>query len=541
MGGFGLWTLQWLVFLGVFLSFYFFLRMICQRLDITSVTIIAAIGIACSLSCCFYKPEILSALMFCWTTFIFFCVKLTRRVFLFYLYPLIFALWVNLHGAFIIGLIFLALIFAGELLNRIFFSKESFTIKELTHLGAAFVLSLAATLLNPYGMDYLLDIYNGLTSNAYVSLINKYILAYLSLWPYLKVINVSFFRLGQTVWIMTIMMFFLGCLFLYELIKKRSCDFALLIVNVALYWKGMETSRASYFFPLAFFFSFFYLLHRMQLKNILSRATILSLLVFLFFFVNISYFNIRYGAGSKWFGVGLDSFVPVKEVSFLKKYHPEGPIFNDYVIGGYLVWDLYPDYKVFIDPRCSPFRKQVFPDYMAFTSIHVTGKDIQRFREKYPFKIAILHYRQLALIIDFLRAGGEWRLLYFEQNAAILIHKSLLSTISPEMGAVDLSPARFRNVQNPQVLLNIFYFYIHLDPNAGRYIYDIYKNNISDYYELKTEHLQAMDLAIWQRELELKLLKNGHTLTAPRLGTAPGKGDATSVRNDLSKLLPTSQ
>jgi len=22
-----------------------------------------------------------------------------------------------------------------------------------------------------------------------------------------------------------------------------------------------------------------------------------------------------------------------------------GPIFNDYVIGGYLLWDLYPDYK----------------------------------------------------------------------------------------------------------------------------------------------------------------------------------------------------
>jgi len=536
MGGFGLWIFQWLIFLGIFLSFYLFLRMIHQRLDVTGVTIIAAIGIACACACNYYKPELFSPLLFCWTIFIFFCVKLTRRKFLFYLYPFIFALWVNLHGAFVVGLVFLVLAFTGELLNRIIFPKESFTTKDLAHLGTACVLSLAATLLNPYGIDYLLSTYNMLTSD--MGLNNKYILAYFSLWPYLKDINVSFFRIGQTAWIMTMMMFIMGCLFLYELIKKRSCDFALLIVNVALYWKGMETSRTSYFFILAFFFSFFYLLHRLKLKNLPGKATILSLFFFLFFFVNISYFTIRYSTETKWFGAGLDSFVPVKEVSFLKKYRLEYPIFNDYVIGGYLLWNLYPDYKVFLDPRLMPFRKQVFPDYMAFTSIPVTSEAIQRFTKKYPFKIAILHYRELPLIFDFLRAGGEWRLLYFEQNAAILIHKSLLSTIPPEMGAVDLSPFRFRDVKNPQALLNIFYFYVHLDPKAGRFIYDIYKNNVSDYYKPKQEHLQGMDLAIRQKELETKSLTNGHMLPAPRLGTAPGKGDAASGRNDLSKPRP---
>ncbi len=540
MGGFGLWTIQWLIFIGVFVSFYIFLRLIRQRLDITSVTIIAAIGMACSIACSMYKPELFSALLFCWTVFIFFYVKLTRQTLTFYIYPLLFALWVNLHGAFLFGLIFLVLVFTGELLNRIFFSEESFTTKDLTHLGIACVLSFAATVLNPYGIDYPLSTYNGLTSSAaYMALINKYILAWLSLWPYLKDINVASFKLGQTAWIMTIMMFFGGCLFLYELIKKRACDFALLFVNVALYWKGMETSRASYFFPLAFFFSFFYLLHRLKLKNVLGKATILSLLVFFFFFASTSYLTVRYGAGSKWFGIGIDSFVPVEEVAFLKKYHPEGPIFNDYVIGGYLMWDLYPDYKVFIDPRCSPFRKQTFPDYMAFTNVHVTGKDIQRFREKYPFKIAILHYRQLILIYDFLQAGGEWRLLYFGQNAAILMHKSLLPTISPEMSSVDLSPVRFRKVTNPQVLLNIFHFYINVNPNAARFIYDIYKINVSDYYKFKEEHLQGMDILIRLKESEAKAKKKGSTLVTPRFGTGPGKGNAASARNDFSKPLPT--
>ena len=515
MGGFGLWIFQCLIFLGVFLSFYIFLRLIRRRLDVTSITIIAAIGIASSLSCSYYKPELFSVLLFCWMIFIFFYVKLTRQTFLFFLYPLIFALWTNLHGAFILGFGVFACFFTGELLNRFFLPEESFTIKELTNLGAAIALSLAATLLNPYGINYLLSIYNAITSEAY-NITSTNIQAYVSLWPYLKDMDISFFRLGQTAWIMTIMMCLMGCLFLYELIKKRSCDFTLLILNIVLYWASMRATRASYLFPFGFFFSFFYLLHRLKLKNVFGRATILSLLIFFFFFINISYFTFRYNTDNKWFGAGLDSFVPAREVSFLKKYRLEGPIFNDYVIGGYLLWDLYPDYKIFIDPRLMPFSKQVAADYWAFTGNPVTSETLQRFNKKYPFKIAIIHYRELPLIFDFLRAGGEWRLLYFEQNAAILIHKSLLSSIPPEISSVDLGPSRFRDVRNPEVLLNVFTLYVNLDPNAGRVIYDIYKKNISDCYKLKKDHLQTMEDDIRQKEHELQFMINGQTLPANR-------------------------
>jgi hypothetical protein len=267
----------------------------------------------------------------------------------------------------------------------------------------------------------------------------------------------------------------------------------------------METSRACYFFPVAFFFIFFYLLIcRLKLKSIPVRTIIFSLLVFVFFFVSISYFNIRYYTDSKWFGAGLDNFVPVKEVAFLKKYHLEGPIFNDYVIGGYLLWDLYPDYKVFIDPRGGLYRNQVFPDYMEFTTKRVTSEDMHRFTKKYPFKIAIIHYRHLDLIFSFLRAGDEWRLLYFEKNAAILIHKSLLPAIRTEMGNVNLNPLRFKDVRNPDVLLNVFNFYVRLDPKAGRYIYIVFKKNISDYYKQKPDILQLMDMDIRIKEKEFQ-------------------------------------
>jgi len=73
----------------------------------------------------------------------------------------------------------------------------------------------------------------------------------------------------------------------------------------------------------------------------------------------------------------------------------------------------------------------------------------------------------------------------FWKNAAVLIHKSLISTLPPEISLIDLGPSRFNDVKNPEVLLNVFTLYVNLDPNAGRVIYNIYKKNISDYYKLK--------------------------------------------------------
>jgi hypothetical protein len=174
------------------------------------------------------------------------------------------------------------------------------------------------------------------------------------------------------------------------------------------------------------------------------------------------------------------------------------------VIGGYLTWALYPDYKVFIDPRGGLYNNQVFPDYMEFTMRRVTRDDIRRFREKYPFKIAILHYRQMALIFDFLQSGDEWRLLYFEKNAAILIHKSLLPVIQTTAGNESLSPVRFKHVRNPEILINVFNFYVRLDPKAARYIYYVFKRNVSDYFKLKNDILTAMDSEIRVKENELR-------------------------------------
>ena len=106
----------------------------------------------------------------------------------------------------------------------------------------------------------------------------------------------------------------------------------------------------------------------------------------------------------------------------------------------------------------------------------------------------------MALIFDFLKAGDDWRLLYFEKNAAILIHQSLLPLIEPIAGNISLSPIRFKHVRNPEILTNVFNFYVRLDPRAGRYIYYVFKRNVSDGFFMKKEILTAMDSNIRLKE-----------------------------------------
>ena len=48
----------------------------------------------------------------------------------------------------------------------------------------------------------------------------------------------------------------------------------------------------------------------------------------------------------------------------IKKLKLPPPLFNDYVSGGYMMWAMYPEYKVFIDSRGKPYdMTHVWEDY----------------------------------------------------------------------------------------------------------------------------------------------------------------------------------
>jgi hypothetical protein len=92
-------------------------------------------------------------------------------------------------------------------------------------------------------------------------------------------------------------------------------------------------------------------------------------------------------------------------------------------------------------------------------------------------------------------AGEDWRLLYFDKNAVILIHKTIFSSLDQELlRAINLDPLRFSNIENPDILFNLFSIYVRIGPRYGEIIENIYKKNVTDFYLYKYDQLRAMEM-----------------------------------------------
>ena len=51
----------------------------------------------------------------------------------------------------------------------------------------------------------------------------------------------------------------------------------------------------------------------------------------------------------------ITQFFPVKAVEYIQKEAIEGKIFNSYNWGGYMIWNMYPEQRVYIDGRCDMY------------------------------------------------------------------------------------------------------------------------------------------------------------------------------------------
>jgi hypothetical protein len=161
-----------------------------------------------------------------------------------------------------------------------------------------------------------------------------------------------------------------------------------------------------------------------------------------------------------------------------------------------MIWAMYPEYKVFIDSRGAPYDStDVGKDYTEIM-LNPTKERIQRFNMKYPFRVALISFEYMNFILSFMQnAGEDWRLLYFDKNAVILIHKTIFSSLDQELlRAINLDPLRFSNIENPDILFNLFSIYVRIGPRYGEIIENIYKKNVTDFYLYKNDQLRAMEM-----------------------------------------------
>ncbi|HCC54458.1 MAG TPA: hypothetical protein DEQ20_05980 [Desulfobulbaceae bacterium] len=333
-----------------------------------------------------------------------------------YLFPVIMLIWVNTHGGFVFGAVFLFLIWLGELLNTWLSPQNTLSPKVRKHLTIALFIAAFTPLLNPYGYHYPLQLFTDLLPTEANTNFNKKIAAY----------SATF--LGEDVYNLTISAD-LAIILLLTLFWRnfKKIDWSVLLANFVFAYLYTKFYRATFFWVPVFLFSALNLLASCpiippswQKNKLLNRLLpILLLASTICLAANILYKAACIPEKYLWMGFGISESNPVDEAQYIKKYFPQNRLGNTYDQGAYLLWELWPENKVFFDARHFPYRKWS-DDFFLFSQ----GIKVEKFVEKYPCDLWCVSLEHTATYLWF-ALSPEWKLAYYGKSAAIFLRQDI--------------------------------------------------------------------------------------------------------------------
>jgi hypothetical protein len=115
---------------------------------------------------------------------------------------------------------------------------------------------------------------------------------------------------------------------------------------------------------------------------------------------------------------------PTESAEYLKKNKIEGNVFNADRYGGYLIWKLFPEEKVFIDTRLIIRSEEFFKDYLRV--LQYPEHTFENLAQKYNITHVVVPVATTGLylpLVRYLHSGNDWQML-FSDGAEVLFRKS---------------------------------------------------------------------------------------------------------------------
>jgi hypothetical protein len=127
---------------------------------------------------------------------------------------------------------------------------------------------------------------------------------------------------------------------------------------------------------------------------------------------------------------------PVQAVRYLRNHPVPGRMFNDYTYGGYLVWIMVPENKVFIDGRGNIFE----PAGLFSAYADVVGLKPDAFAVLESYRINFCLIPQNSALAALLTASTHWKEVYSDAVSAIYVRQKTIAFPQP----VGATPVRAR-------------------------------------------------------------------------------------------------
>ena len=362
------------------------------------------------------KPELFSFLLMTITVWVWLRIKTQpdKAWPLFYFFPILTLIWVNSHGGFIFGILFLDLVLIGEVLNWIIGSSEKLDSRFRKHLFISIILSNLALFITPYGMRYPIQLINNLVINP-----EEFKRHMITIAEYQSI----FFPQASHFHFIDYMIVSSGILIILMIaqLRRNRIDWALLLVNTSFLIIYIKYMRVTYFWAVIFVFSSSYLIRKVSqdkselfiIKPLKIAINSITFILLLFFSIRLQYET--YCMPSIGFNINYIS--PIQEASFIRMKFPYQNIGNDYYCGSYLLWSLWPNKKIFIDARYFPYHRW-YDEEHEFEK----GKDkatIEVLLKKYNCDLWCLSYD--TPVFQYFIASPEWRLVYYGPSACIFL------------------------------------------------------------------------------------------------------------------------
>lgn len=315
-------------------------------------------------------------------------------------------LWVNTHIYFLIGILLLTLFFIDSLWQRRQHIMGKRLPKETKLLLFTLIAAICSTLLNPNGITGALYPLTVMDNYGYSIQENQHVFF---LWEYGHSSTILFFFFSLIVVVLS---------FLCNAKKSRAIDlilaslFSLLAMSAIRHFPLFVLTT----YPLVIYNMWSYI-KKQAYSKYLTTFPIYGAIILLLSWHGIT--QVQKNAT-------LSAIGPQPAAAFFIKEQLQGPLFNNFDIGSYLIYSLYPQEHVFVDGRPEAYPASFFQD--IYIPIQQDPQLFKKMSDRYSFNTIIFaHTDQTPWAISFLSSIVDdplWRMIYLDDYAVIFIKES---------------------------------------------------------------------------------------------------------------------
>lgn len=399
---------------GILTAFWLMLDLVRKKISPIILGSVALIAIPIIASRAEVRPEVFTFLLT--ALFIWICSKYTEgklsAKWLWFLPPLQ-ILWVNLHIGFVFGLFIICAYLIGSIAGKNYIDSTRFVVVLLA--------TCIASLINPshiYGVLYPFQIFDIYTYRVF----ENQSIGFLS---NLGVGNVFTFAAYKTLVGLVLVSYALAAIKDW---KKISVP--ILIIAPVFGYMGLSAIRDFPTFALVGLLALganTVIIFEGDDKRLrLIKNETLLMLACAILILSGAVFNVGLSASrSQNFGIGAESNINAA-AEFFKKNNLKGPIFNNYDIGGYLIYNLFPAEKVYFDNRPEAYSKKfVNEEYIKALENPEVFNEIDK---KYKFNAIFYYYRDYTpwgqTFITNKVFDPSWTPVYADKSIIILLKRN---------------------------------------------------------------------------------------------------------------------